>query len=255
MGTIDKGIVWIIVCVCMLMCIISALYIFKKYKEQLYKERKLQTEIMNQKAEIYRLSQIYEMNEIYKEMVHNTSHYYKVIGEMAVEHQNEEIYNLVKELDESFEKNIVKEYSNYKILNILLAEKEAKANKSGVRFDAYVEQGTDMDSISDMDMITMIGNLLDNAVVAAAKKKGESIVKVRIFMQNEGSNCVVKIVNDYDGKLVIKGQKLISTKIDEGLHGLGVTSVNRVAEKYNGFLRHYIEDNQFVAVLILPVIR
>lgn len=255
MGTIDKGIVWIIMCVCMLMGIISALYIFKKYKEQLYKERELQTEIMNQKAEIYRLSQIYEMNENYKEMVHNASHYYKVIGEMAAEHQNEEIYNLVKELDESFEKNIVKEYSNYKILNILLAEKEAKANKSGVRFDAYVEQGTDMDSISDMDMITMIGNLLDNAVVAAAKKKGESIVKVRIFMQNEGSNCVVKIVNDYDGKLVIKGQKLISTKNDEGLHGLGVTSVNRVAEKYNGFLRHYIEDNQFVAVLILPVIR
>lgn len=32
-----------------------------------------------------------------------------------------------------------------------------------------------------------------------------------------------------------------------------MTSVNRTAEKYNGYLEYYIENNKFVAVLILPV--
>lgn len=196
----------------MLLSNILVFYAFQRYTEGLYKESEHQIEIMHQRAEIYRLNQITEMNDKYKEMVHNTSHFYKVIGEMAAEHQNEEIYELVKKLDETFEKNVVKVYSNYKILNTLLAENEAKSNKFGIQFDAYVEQGTDLDNISDIDMITMIGNLLDNAVVAAAKKKEKSIVKVRIFMQNEGSICVVKVVNDFDGKLIKKEGKLITTK-------------------------------------------
>ncbi len=239
--------------VCMLLSNILVFYAFQRYTEGLYKESEHQIEIMHQRAEIYRLNQITEMNDKYKEMVHNTSHFYKVIGEMAAEHQNEEIYELVKKLDETFEKNVVKVYSNYKILNTLLAENEAKSNKFGIQFDAYVEQGTDLNNISDIDMITMIGNLLDNAVVAAAKKKEKSIVKVRIFMQNEGSICVVKVVNDFDGKLIKKEGKLITTKKNGGLHGIGMTSVNRTAEKYNGYLEYYIEDNKFVAVLILPV--
>lgn len=239
--------------VCMLLGNILVFYAFQRYTEGLYKESEHQVEIMHHKAEIYRLNQIAEMNDNYKEMVHNTSHFYKVIGEMAVEKQNQEIYELVKKLDETFEKNVVKVYSNYKILNTLLAENEAKSNKCGIQFDAYVEQGTNLDNISDIDMIAMIGNLLDNAVVAASKKKSNAIVKVRIFMQNEGSICVVKVVNDFEGKLIKKEGKLVSTKKDGGLHGIGMTSVNRTAEKYNGYLEHYVEDNKFIAVLIIPV--
>ena len=134
-----------------------------------------------------------------------------------------------------------------------MAENEAKSNKCGIQFDAYVEQGTNLDNISDIDMIAMIGNLLDNAVVAASKKKSNAIVKIRIFMQNEGSICVVKVVNDFEGKLIKKEGKLVSTKKDGGLHGIGMTSVNRTAEKYNGYLEHYVEDNKFIAVLIIPV--
>lgn len=241
--------------VCMLIGNILVFYAFQKHTEGLYKESEYQIEIMRQKAEIHRLNQITEMNENYKEMVHNTSHFLKVIGEMAAEKQNEEIYDLVKKVDGEFQKNIVKVYSNYKMLDTLLAENEAKAKKCGVSFDAYVEQGTDLDHISDIDMISMLGNLLDNAVIAASKKEQNSLVKVRIFMQNEGNICVMKIVNDYTEKLVIKDGKLLTTKKDGGLHGLGMISVNRTAEKYNGYLEYYTEEDKFVSVLVLPIMQ
>ena len=240
--------------VCMLLGNILVFYAFQSYTEGLYKESEQQVEIMHQKAEILRLNQITEMNENYKEMVHNTSHFLKVIREMAAENKNEDIYELVKDVDESFGANIVKVYSNYKILNTLLAENEAKARKCGVEFDAYVEQGTNLDNISDMDLISMLGNLLDNAVTAASKKIENSLVKVRIFMQNEGSICVVKIVNDYVEKLVKKDGKLQTTKKDGGLHGIGMSSVNRTAEKYDGYLEYYTEEDKFVSVLVLPII-
>lgn len=241
--------------VCMLLGNILVFYAFQKYTEGLHKESEQQVEIMHQRAEIYRLNQITEMNENYKEMVHNTSHFLKVIGEMAAEKQNEEIYNLVKKIDKTFEKNVVKVYSNYKIVDTLLAENLTKAKKNNVVFDAYVEQGTNLDRISDMDMITMLGNLLDNAVTAASKKLKHSMVKVRIFMQNEGNICVIKVVNDYVDELIEKNGKLQTTKKDGGLHGIGISSVNRTAEKYNGYLEYYIEEDKFVSVLILPVIK
>lgn len=143
-------------------------------------------------------------------------------------------------------------YSNYKIVDTLLAENETKAKQKGVTFDVYIEQGTNLDNISEVDMISMLGNLLDNAVTAASKKEKDSLVKVRIFMQNEGNICVVKIVNDFVGNLVEEGGRLLTTKKDGGLHGLGISSVKRTAEKYNGFLEHYVENNQFISVLILP---
>lgn len=239
--------------VCMLLGNLLVFYVFQRHTEGLYKESQYQVEIMHQKAEILRFSRITEMNDNYKEMVHNTSHFLKVIKEMAAEHQNEEIYKLVSEIDTSFASNIIKEYSNYKILNALLAENESKAQKCGVQFDAYVEQGTNLDEISDMDLISMLGNLLDNAITAASKKTGDSLVKVRIFMQNEGSLCVMKIVNDYVEQLRIKAGVLQTTKKDGGLHGIGMSSVNRTAEKYQGYLEYYTEDNQFISVLVLPV--
>jgi sensor histidine kinase regulating citrate/malate metabolism len=239
--------------VCMLLGNILVFYAFQSYTEGLYKKSEYQVEIMHQKAEILRLNQITEMNENYKEMIHNTSNFLKVIKEMAAENKNEDIYELVKDVDESFGANIVKVYSNYKILNTLLAENEARAQKCGVEFDAYVEQGTNLDNISDLDMISMLGNLLDNAVTAASKKPEHSLVKVRIFMQNEGSICVVKIVNDYVEKLVRKDGKLQTTKKAGGLHGIGMSSVNRTAEKYDGYLEYYTEEDKFVSVLVLPI--
>lgn len=239
--------------VCMLLGNILVFYAFQNYTEGLYKENEYRMEITHQKSEIQRLNQIAEMNDNYKEMVHNTSHYLKVIGEMAVEKQNEEIYNLVKNIDKSFEKKVITVYSNYRVLDALLAENASRAEKNGVVFDVYVEQGTDLSNISDMDMISMMGNLLDNAVTAAVGKGENSTVKVRIFMQNDGRICVVKIVNDFEGILLEQDGRLRSTKNDGGIHGIGMSSVNRTAEKYDGYLEYFVENEKFVSVLILPV--
>ena len=52
--------------VCMLLSNILVFYAFQRYTEGLYKESEHQIEIMHQRAEIYRLNQITEMNDKYK---------------------------------------------------------------------------------------------------------------------------------------------------------------------------------------------
>ncbi len=97
----------------------------------------------------------------------------------------------------------------------------------------------------------MLENLLDNALRAAAESKDSRYVKVYIFMQEIGAFCVIKIINGFCGKIIMKDEEFKTTKTDSGLHGIGIKSVNRMAEKYGGYLTCSIKENIFEAVLLL----
>lgn len=228
-------------------------YAFQKYTENLSETAEQQIELLYQKAEVERLTKILELNDNYNEMVHNAAHYLKVIDQLAYENKNDEICAVVEKLNGKLNRENVYEYSNHKILNIILSEYSSKAKQENINFDAYVEPGCQLSHIQDVDLITMLGNLLDNAFLAATDKGMGSLVVLRIFMQKDGKLCVMKVANDFSGKLKeIKG-KLASTKKEKGIHGIGLSSVSKMAEQYDGYLEHYVEEDVFNAVIVLPV--
>lgn len=228
-------------------------YAFQKYTKNLSETAEQQIELLYQKAEVERLTKILELNDNYNEMVHNAAHYLKVIDQLAYENKNDEICAVVEKLNGKLNRENVYEYSNHKILNIILSEYSSKAKQENINFDAYVEPGCQLSHIQDVDLITMLGNLLDNAFLAATDKGMGSLVVLRIFMQKDGKLCVLKVANDFSGKLKeIKG-KLASTKKEKGIHGIGLSSVSKMAEQYDGYLEHYVEEDVFNAVIVLPV--
>lgn len=228
-------------------------YAFQRYTENLSENATQQLEILYQKAEVDRLTKIAEWNDNYNEIVHNTAHYLKVIGQLAYERKNDEICKVVDKLNGKINREETCEYSNHKMLNIILSEYSLKADNTGVSFDVYVEPGCILNHIQDVDLITMIGNLLDNAIFAASKKVKDSSVIVRIFMQKNGKLCVIKVVNDFVEELKEVKGKLISTKKEAGVHGIGLSSVSKTAEYYNGYLEHYVIDGKFNAILVMAV--
>lgn len=239
--------------VCMIAGNIVLFYAFQKYTENLSENSKQQLELLYQRSEVERLTKIAEWNDDYNEIVHNTSHYLKVIGQLAFERKNDEICKVVDKLNGKLNREDISEYSNHKMLNIILSEYFVKAKNAGVVFDVYVEPGCIINHIQDVDLITMLGNLLDNAILAASKKKKVASVVVRIFMQKDGKLCVIKVVNDFVEELKEVKGKLISTKKETGVHGIGLSSVSKIAEQYNGYLDYYVIDKKFNAVVVLAV--
>lgn len=228
-------------------------YAFQKYTENLSENAKQQLELLYQKAEVERLTKISELNDDYNEMVHNAAHYLKVIDQLAYENKSDEICAVVEKLNGKLYRENVYEYSNHKMLNIILSEYSSKAQQENINFDAYVEPGCQLSYVQDVDLITMLGNLLDNALLAATNKGLGSSVGVRIFMQKDGKLCVIKVANDFSGKIKeIKG-KIVSTKKEKGIHGIGLASVSKIAEQYDGYLEYYVEEEVFNAVIVLPI--
>lgn len=239
--------------VCMITGNMVLFYAFQKYTENLSEKSKQELDLLNQRAEVKRLTKIAEWNDSYNEIIHNTSHYLKVIGQLAYEGRNDEICKVVDKLNGKLNREESCEFSNHKMLNVILTEYSIKAKNAAVGFDVYVEPGCILDHVQDVDLITMIGNLLDNAILAASKKEKDSFVIIRIFMQKDGKLCVIKVVNDFVEELKKVKDKLMSTKKEAGIHGIGLSSVSKIAEQYNGYLEYYIIDEKFNAVVVLAV--
>ena len=228
-------------------------YSFQRYTENLSETMQQEVELVYKNAEIERLSKITEMNETYNETVHNMSHSLKVIDQLAEENNIRDIRQVIEQLTGRLTKKQIVQYSNNKMLNTLLSEYADQAKKKDILFDVYVEPGCVLKQIKDIDLVSMLGNLFDNAIEAASNIKKSSI-HTRIFMHKSGKMCIIKINNDFmKERLKIVNEKAISTKDEKGIHGIGLTSISKTVEKYNGSFSYYIENEKFVTVLIIPI--
>lgn len=226
-------------------------YAFQQYSEQLYNNMQQKLIITDQNMKLEYYTQIQEVNTKYKEFIHNTNHYIKAIGTLIAADQNADALNIISELNIELEKGAGIIYSEHGVLNSILSEKKTIAEKKNVEMDIYVEPGTQFGTATDVDLVTILSNLLDNAIEATIKCENRHSVRVRIYMQNQGNICVIKVTNSFNGELIQNGNTFISTKKENGIHGIGLKSVANTTEKCGGYLECYVEGNEFVAVAML----
>lgn len=226
-------------------------YAFNKYSEELYLNMEHQILITKQQADLSYFTKVAEQQEDHNEFIHNTTHYLRIINKFAQMHDFNSIIEIVGELDNHMVQSEMILYSNHHVLNAILSEQKQKAEENNICFDAYVEPGIVLDMVENIDLIVMLGNLLDNAMRAAKGCKENPYIQVRIYMQEIGGFCVIKVVNNFSNEIKEKEGKILTTKKEEGTHGLGIGSVQKTAEKYGGFLSCKYEDSVFEAVLLL----
>lgn len=225
-------------------------YGFQKYINIIIENAGQYSEILHLRAEVDYLSKIAEYNENYKELIHNSVHYLKIIEQLAYECGNKELYDFAESLNGRFRLQNISQYSNNRILNMVLSEYCERAENEGVDFGIYVEPGCILNNIQNIDLVTMLGNILDNSFEAVEKNKQGKSVDIRIFMENSGELCIIKVVNDFEGQLMEKHGKLVTTKKEKGMHGIGLINTSKIAREYNGYLEHYVENGKFNAVLV-----
>ena len=102
----------------------------------------------------------------------------------------------------------------------------------------------------DFDLCIIFGNLLDNAIEACSKMNNipkEIFIKVR--MQHDIIYIYVKNTS-YKYPKKIDG-KFITSKKNKEYHGIGIESVRKSVEKYNGHLDFDYDNNMFRTTIII----
>lgn len=85
--------------------------------------------------------------------------------------------------------------------------------------------------LEDLDLVAILGNLMDNALTAA-NQSAEKKVSLTTTVRNTYS--VIALKNSCDTSPRSQGEKLLSTKENPRFHGYGLKSVARAVKKYHG---------------------
>ena len=131
------------------------------------------------------------------------------------------------------------------IINKYITECEIK----GISFD-YDVRLSNLSSVQMFDLVSILGNLLDNALEAAEKSAGKSI-----YLQTDHRNTydVIIVTNSCDTKPVTQGNVLKSSKANKKQHGLGIKSIKSALKNYDGdYNWEYNEQNkEFISTVMI----
>ena len=106
--------------------------------------------------------------------------------------------------------------------------------------------------MESVDLISLLNNLLDNALEAAAQSEAKQIaltlVKDTQFMDK------LVIANSCDTAPAQSGDKLLTRKKEDALHGTGLKSVKKVCEQYGAnYAWEYDSEKQlFTTTVLMP---
>lgn len=136
-------------------------------------------------------------------------------------------------------------------INIVLTEKNILCSTRGVKF-SYIIDGTLFDFMSEMEIYSLFGNALDNALEGCSKVADPARRVISLKASTRGEMVVLHVENFFDEELTIVDGMPVTTKDGIG-HGFGLRSIQQVAEKYGGVASVQAEDHLFkLTVLMNP---
>lgn len=113
----------------------------------------------------------------------------------------------------------------------MLHYKRKQAETEGVRIITDIE--VYFCPIEQDDLCIFLGNLLDNAIEAAAELEEEQR-EIKLRMQTVNRIFLMSVENHYQGKRKMWEGEYITTKQGKGSHGIGLRSSRQIVEKYGG---------------------
>lgn len=223
-------------------------YIVTNYKlrYQLEKERK-HRELKDQ----YYVSLKQNFEDTQK-LIHDSKNHLLAI-KIAYQTKNMELAESITDTYyKEFDKSKTYYYSSSDILNIIVDEKNKQALSHKITFDFKSEE-IDFSFINDFDMITIFGNLYDNAIEANIDllDTNNKFIETTIFKVHD--MVIIKIKNSCANTIKYHRNKIISTKNNH--LGIGINNIKKTIHKYNGSFTIKNEAMKCVIMISIPSVK
>lgn len=136
-------------------------------------------------------------------------------------------------------------------LDAILNSKLSLALKGNIDINYKAEVPTEL-TVTDIDLCVLIGNLIDNAVEACEKiGSGEDGRFIRLYVGVLKKQLYITVTNGTGESVRKLDEEYITAK--RGNHGHGLKRINKIVEKYGGFINRKNEPGVFVTEILLPL--
>ena len=138
------------------------------------------------------------------------------------------------------------------VLDTLLTGKSIHCNKHGITM-TVVADGSLIDFMDAMDICSIFGNALDNAIEAALKIEEKQKRLIHITISQVKSFVMIRIQNYYEGELIENGDYFLTTKENSENHGYGLKSIKYSVNRYGGVLKVMADNHWFEVKILIPI--
>ena len=138
------------------------------------------------------------------------------------------------------------------VLDTLLTSKNLRCMQHKIDMTCVID-GKLFDSMDVMDICSIFGNALDNAIECELKIKdyGKRMIHVDAF--SERSFLIIRFENYYEGEIRFERGLPVTSKIEKSLHGYGLKSLRYTVHKYKGEVQIDARDNWFSLRILIPL--
>ena len=190
---------------------------------------------------------IYQTMRAWRHDYHNHMQSIKAMLEMGKKVElSEYLDNLEKDLDSI---DIAIRTGNVG-LDAILSSKVSIARKNNIEVNCTAKVPQDL-KISDVHFCAIVGNLMDNAIEACEKIPAACPRFIRIYIGLFKSQLYISVSNSTKEKKRRRLGELVTSKLGE--HGFGLRRIDKLAEKYDGYVNRKNEPGIFATEVMLPL--
>ena len=218
-------------------------------KSSMRKELETIQLLWHQQKGQYQLSK--ETIELINHKCHDLKHQVQAIRAVKDEKERE---TYLEKIEKSVQIYSAIVRTGNEILDTILTEKSLICENSGIHINC-VADGSLLAFMNPVDLYTLFGNTLDNAIEAVRKLESKEKRVIDIMLYERQSFLMLQIVNPMCGEVKFEDGLPLTTKAKNGYHGYGMKSMLHTIQKYEGHLTTEVKNGCFYFNVMLPLER
>lgn len=225
------------------------LFAYDIARSELYMAHELESmeNLLNRQYEQYRLFDA--NNKAMHQIYHDLKHQIAFIRNEKNESKRE---SYLQEMEKVVTTREAEMNTGNAILDTFLTSKSLRCAEEGIVLTCFAD-AHDLGFIDLMDICSIFGNALDNAIecVAQIPDKNKHLVKLTVRTQNRF--LLIRVENCTEKTVDLNGGQPMTTKENKESHGYGIKSIRRAAEKYGGCVTLEQQDGWFIMTILIPL--
>ncbi|HIT90250.1 MAG TPA: sensor histidine kinase [Candidatus Merdenecus merdavium] len=239
---------WFLIFIMQLYCI-TILYLQDELFRNSAMRQELQTLnwIQNSQKEQYELSK--ENIALINQKCHDLKHQINALRTMTNHEEREKYLDEVSQSIRIYESII---HTGNEVLDTILTDKSLYCQANHIQINCVVD-GKKLDFIDSLDLYSIFGNALDNAIEKVKKFEVMDKRIIDVIVHTQFEFLIIEIENPLEGNIDFHDDLPVSTKEKNGYHGFGLKSIRHTAEKYNGQIYVSTERGSFSLKVMIPL--
>ena len=180
--------------------------------------------------------------ELVRQNRHDMRFHYQALMTLAKTGETDRIVDYLNTQSESLETTTTGRFCENETINNILKVFHQKATAQNITMDIRAAAKPDI-SVPSPALVTVIANILENALHGSAESKAKSPV-ITVYVKHKSGRLVISCENTCSASLHFD-------EMPDYLQGIGIHSVISTAEKYNGSCRFSAADGVFRCTVVM----